>query len=142
MYGPITSRARSVHLQPIHYLATLFDPSHFDADRFCLYFDKGKEALIQHFAFSPRVFRENELTRLTVEDRMGVLLHQLSAFIARTGSFTGCIQHRSVGCKQLIVGSAWWRFVRSEYKELSRNVVTVLSLSRSACIVERSSSQQ
>jgi hypothetical protein len=142
MYGPITSRVRVVHLQPIHYLATLLDPSQFDTDRACLYFDKGKEALTQYFISSPRVFRENELTRLTVEDRMGVLRFQLSAFVSGTGSFAGGVQHRGVGCKQLIVGSAWWRFFGSDYKELSRSAVTILSLSPSSCVVERSFSQQ
>jgi hypothetical protein len=47
---------------------------------------------MQHFPSSPRVFRKNELTRLTVENRMGVLLHQLSAFISGTGSFAGGVQ--------------------------------------------------
>jgi hypothetical protein len=75
---------------------------------------KGKEAFIQHFPSSPRVFRENELTRLNVENRMGVVLHQLSAFISGTGSFAGSFQHLGVGCKQQIVGSAWWRFFGSE----------------------------
>jgi hypothetical protein len=91
---------------------------------------------------TPRVFRENELTRLTVEVRRGVLLHQLSAFISGTRSFPGGVMHRGVGCKQLIVGSAWWRFFESEYKEPFRNAVTVLYLSPSSGVVERSFSQQ
>jgi hypothetical protein len=52
MYGPITSRVRVVHLQPIHYLATRLDPSQFDTNRAGLYFDKAKEALIQHFVLN------------------------------------------------------------------------------------------
>jgi hypothetical protein len=68
MYGPITSRVRGVRFQPIHYLVTLLDPSQFYTDVTCLYFDKTKEALMQQFVSSPRVFREKELTRLTVED--------------------------------------------------------------------------
>jgi hAT family C-terminal dimerisation region len=142
MYGPINSRVRVVHLQLIHFLATLLDPSQFDADRGCLYFGKTKEALIQHFVTSPRVFRENEMTTLTVDDLRGVLLYQLSAFISATGSFAGGVQHRGKGWKKLIVGTAWWRFFGSDYNELSRIAITVLSLSPSSYVVERSFSQQ
>jgi hAT family C-terminal dimerisation region len=141
MYGPIKSRVRVVHLQPIHYLATLLHPSQFDADRACLYFDKAKEELIQRFVTSPRVFRENEMTTLTVDDRMGVLLYPLSAFISATGSFAE-VHRRGKRCKQLIVGTAWWRFFGSDYNELSRIAVTVLPLSPSSCVAERSFSQQ
>jgi hypothetical protein len=49
----------------------------------------------------------------TVEDRMGVLLFQLSALVSGTGWFAGGVQHRGVGCKQLIVGSARRRTARS-----------------------------
>jgi hAT family C-terminal dimerisation region len=142
MYGPINSRVRVAHLQPIHYLATLLDPSQFDADRACLYFDKAKEALIQHFGTSPLVFREKEMTTLTVDDRIGVLLYQPSAFISATGSFAGGVQHRHKRCKHLIVGTAWWWFFGSDYNEFSRIAVTVLSLSPSSAVVERSFSQQ
>jgi hypothetical protein len=142
MHDPITSRGRFVHLQPIHYLATLLDTSQFDTDIAGLYFDKDKEALIQDFASSPRVFCENELMRFTADGRMGVLLNQLSAFISRIGSFAGGVQHRGAGCKQLIVGSAWWRVFGSDIKELSRIAVTVLSLYPSSCVVERSFCQQ
>jgi hAT family C-terminal dimerisation region len=142
MYGPINSRVRAVHLQPIHYLATLLDSSQVDADRARLYFDKAKEALIQHFVTSPRVFREKKMTTLTVDDCLGVLLYKLSAFISATGSFAGGVQHRGKRCKQLIVGTAWWRFFASDYNELSRIAVTVLSLAPTSCVVERSFSQE
>jgi hypothetical protein len=127
-----------VHLQTIHYLATLPDPSLFDVDRPCLYFDKAKEALIQHFVPSPHVFRENEMMTLTVDDRMGVLLFQLSAFISATGSCAGGVRHRGKECKQLFVGTAWWRLFGADCNELSRIAVAVLSLSPSSCVVERS----
>jgi hypothetical protein len=44
---------------------------------------------------------------------MGVLLFQLSALVSGTGWFAGGVQHRGVGCKQLIVGSARRRTARS-----------------------------
>jgi hAT family C-terminal dimerisation region len=90
----------------------------------------------------PLVFCENEMTTLTVDNRMGVLLYQPSAFISAMGSFAGGVQHRHKRCKQLIVGTAWWRFFGSDYNELSRIAVTVLSLSPSSGVVERSFSQQ
>jgi hypothetical protein len=73
---------------------------------------------------------------------MGVLLYHLSTFTSGTGSFAGGVQHCGIGCKQLIVGSAWWQFFGSDYKELRHIAVTVLPLTSSSCVVEPSFSQQ